>query len=151
MSEPRSSRRIGRSIGALVAGALAVVVLSIATDIAMFATGVFPSLGQPVGDALLLVATGYRTIYGVLGSSIAARLAPERPMGHALTLGVVGLVLSIVGAVTTWGSGPVIGHEWYPLSLVALAVPGAWVGGKLGASWRARATGSRALSRVPPS
>jgi hypothetical protein len=52
-------------------------------------------------------------------------------MSHALALGVIGLVLSILGAVATWNKGPAYGHAWYPLALVALAVPNAWAGGKL--------------------
>jgi hypothetical protein len=40
------------------------------------------------------------------GSYLAARLAPDRPMQHALVLGAVGLALSIAGAVGTWNAGP---------------------------------------------
>ena len=79
-------RRIGRSIGAVLAGALASIVLSIGTDAALRRTGIFPPLGQPMNDALLLLATAYRTVYGVAGSYIAARLAPDRPMAHAWRL-----------------------------------------------------------------
>jgi hypothetical protein len=38
-------------------------------------------------------------VAGIAGSYIAARLAPNRPMGHALVLGAFGLVVSVVGAV----------------------------------------------------
>ncbi|MCU1275764.1 MAG: hypothetical protein JWO48_3195 [Bryobacterales bacterium] len=93
-----------------------------------------------MSDALLLVATAYRTVYAVAGSYITARLAPERPMQHALAGGVVGLVLSTVGAVATWNRGPAFGPHWYPLALIATAIPCAWAGGKLhGAQSRARA------------
>ncbi len=142
MSETRPPRRIGRSIGAVLAGMLAVIVLSIGTDVVLHATGVFPPWGQPASDALLLLATAYRTVYGVAGGYIAARLAPDRPMTHALALGVVGLAASILGAVVTWNKGPAFGPHWYPLALIVLAMPQAWAGGKL---WemqlRARADG----------
>ena len=131
MSEARPPRQILRSTGAVLAGALEIVVLSIGTDVLMNAAGVFPALGQPMSDSLLLLATAYRTAYGVAGSFLAARLAPGRPMTHALVLGLIGLALSILGAVATWGKGPAYGHEWYPLALVALAIPSAWLGGKL--------------------
>jgi hypothetical protein len=84
MSETRLPRRIGRSIAALLTGFLAVVILSLGTDMVLHAIGVFPRLGQPMDDALLLLATAYRTAYGVAGSYITARLAPNRPMQHAL-------------------------------------------------------------------
>jgi hypothetical protein len=52
-------------------------------------------------------------------------------MQHALALGVVGLLLSIVGAVVTWNGEPAFGPHWYPLALVVTALPSAWLGGKL--------------------
>jgi hypothetical protein len=115
----------------VLAGALAAIVLSIGTDVAMNAAGIFPPLGEPMRDSLLLLATVYRTVYGVAGSYLTARLAPDRPMAHALTLGVLGLIASIAGTVAMWNKGPTVGHEWYPLALVVLALPPAWAGGKL--------------------
>jgi hypothetical protein len=131
MNETYRPRRIGRSIGALLAGFLTVIILSLGTDFVLHATGVFPRLGQPMADALLLLATVYRTVYSVAGSYITARLAPGRPMQHALAGGVVGLILSTVGAVVTWNRGPAFGPHWYPLAIVATAMPCAWAGGKL--------------------
>ena len=115
----------------MLAGLLTVVILSLGTDLALHASGIFPPWGEPMDDALFLLATAYRSIYAVAGSYIAARLAPDRPMQHALALGVVGLALSTVGAVATWNAGPAFGPRWYPLALVATALPGAWIGGKL--------------------
>ncbi len=120
-----------KSVGAVLAGMLAVIVLSLGGDVVVHATGVFPPWGQPVGDALLLLATAYRTVFGVVGGYITARLAPDRPMGHALVLGAVGVALSILGAVATWNRGPAFGPHWYPLALVVLAMPQAWIGGQL--------------------
>jgi len=42
---------------------------------------------------------------------------------------LVGLLVAIIGAVATWNRG--LGPHWYPLALIALAVPPAWIGGKL--------------------
>jgi hypothetical protein len=131
MSETNSPRRILRSIGAVLAGVLVVFILSLGTDVVMHATGVYPPWFQPMPDALFLMATTYRIVYGVAGGYLAARLAPDRPMAHALALGVVGLALSIAGAVGTWSAGPEFGPKWYPLALVATALPCAWVGGTL--------------------
>ena len=95
------------------------------------ATGIFPALGQPMAGRLFVLATAYRALYGVAGSYITARLAPNRPMLHALVLGVLGLAVSIVGVVVTWDKGPEFGPKWYPLSLAALGMPQSWLGGKL--------------------
>jgi hypothetical protein len=131
MTSMPPSRRIGRSIGALFAGFLVVVVLSLGTDLALHATSVFPGWGQPMSDALFGLATAYRLVYGVLGGYVTARLAPHGPLKHALLGGAVGLVLSTVGAVATWNKGPEFGPRWYPLALVATALPCAWLGGQL--------------------
>jgi len=131
MSEAQRPRSLGRSIGALLAGFAAVVILSIGTDVALHAAGIFPPLGKPMSDALLLLATVYRSVYAVVGSYITARVAPDRPMQHALAGGVIGLVLSVVGAVMAWNKVDTLGPHWYPLALVATALPCAWIGGKL--------------------
>lgn len=131
MNETPHPRRLGRSIAALLAGFLTVVILSIGTDALLHATGVFPPWGQRMADELLLLATAYRIIYGIAGSYIVARLAPDRPMQHALVSGVVGLVISTAGAVATWNAGPEFDPKWYPLALIATTMPCAWAGGKL--------------------
>jgi hypothetical protein len=129
MNEKQPARSIGRSIGALLAGFVVVVILSLGTDLALHAAGIFPPLGQVMSNTLFMLATVYRTVYAVVGSFITARLAPDRPMGHALLGGAIGLVLSVVGAVVTWNKD--LGPHWYPLALVVTALPCAWVGGKL--------------------
>ena len=129
MSETQPARSIGRSIGALLAGFVVVVILSLGTDMALRADGIFPQLGRTMSNALFLLATVYRTVYSIVGSYITARLAPNRPMQHALLGGAIGLVLSVVGAVVTWNKD--LGPHWYPLALVVTALPCAWVGGKI--------------------
>jgi hypothetical protein len=124
-------RRIGRSILAILAGFIVVVILSIATDLLMHVIGLYPQLGQAMSDKLLVVATIYRSVYSILGSYITARLAPYQPMLHALWGGVIGFVLAIIGAVTTWNRGPAFGPHWYPIALIITALPCAWAGGKL--------------------
>ena len=131
MMATQSPRRMGRSIGAILAGVVVGIVLSLGTDIVLHATGVFPPLGQPMVDALFLLATAYRTVYGTLASYITGRLAPDRPLTHALVGGFLGLVVSIAGAVATWSKGPAFGPHWYPLALIVLAMPQAWAGGRL--------------------
>jgi surface polysaccharide O-acyltransferase-like enzyme len=124
-------RYLLRSIGAIVAGLLVIVVLSVGTDVILHATGVYPPWFHYMPDSLFLLATAYRSLYSVLGCYITARLAPDRPMRHALILGVVGVVLSTLGAISTWNQGPEFGPKWYPITLVVISIPLAWVGGEL--------------------
>jgi hypothetical protein len=142
ISEKGPQRRIGRSIVAVLAGMIVGIVLSLGTDLVLHMAHVFPPLGASMTgyDGPLLLATIYRTLYGVLSSYIAARLAPHRPMLHAIVLGALGFAVSILGAVVTWNKGPAFGPHWYPVALIVLALPTAWLGGKL---WLAQ-VGARA-------
>jgi hypothetical protein len=130
MSEAQHPPRIGRSVLAVMAGFVVVVVLSLLTDIFLYKAGAIPTPGQRMSDSMLLVASIYRTAYAVVGSYISDRLAPYEPMVHALIGGFIGLVLSIVGVVVSWNHVSTMGPRWYPISLVITALPAAWLGGK---------------------
>ena len=132
MAEIQQPRGMGRSILAVIAGIIVAAVLSIASDLVMHVLGYLPPLGERATDGSLMFATIYRTIYGVLGAYVTARLAPRRPMKHVMVLGTLGLLVSIVGAAATWNKGPAFGPHWYPVALVVLALPTAWAGGR----WR---------------
>ena len=95
-TQPRS---LLRSTGALLAGFFAVVVLSLGTDQVLHVLNVYPPWGQSMHEPRLnLLALSYRIVYTVLGSYMAARLAPRNPMRHALILGVIGFVVGSAGA-----------------------------------------------------
>jgi multisubunit Na+/H+ antiporter MnhB subunit len=131
MTETERPRSTLRSIGAVFAGLLFIFIVSTVIDVVMHATGVFPPWGKPMSDALFGLATAYRIVVSVTGCWIAARFAPDRPMGHALALGVVGVIVSAIGAAVTWNKGSEFGPHWYPLLLVVVSMPCAWLGGKL--------------------
>lgn len=118
-----------KSIWAVIAGVLVIIVVTTLVDIVLHAIGVFPPMDQPLDDRLALLATSYRVVISVGGAWLTARLAPDKPMKHAMILGVVGTVLGLVGLVATWNRG--LGPRWYPLALAVLAIPQCWVGGKL--------------------
>jgi len=132
MTEAQPPRRIGRSILAVLVGMVVGISLSLGTDTVFRLKGIFPALGHPmVGyDLAFLLATAFRTLYGVLSSYLTACLAPFRPMQHALLGGFLGLAANTVGVVVALLK-PALGPIWYPLALIVLALPTAWVGGKL--------------------
>jgi hypothetical protein len=131
MTAPQSERRTGRTVGALAAGLVVSLVLTLGTDAILHAMGVFPPSGQPASNGPLALATLYRFVYGVIGSYVVARLAPNRPMWHAMVLGVLGLIVSLIGAVLTWNREAEFGPHWYLVALVILALPSAWIGARL--------------------
>ena len=131
MEDGRLMRGLLRSGGAVFGGILVGVVLSLGTDVLLRIAGVMPPLGTRVADNVLLAATAYRTLYGAAGSYLTAMLAPQRPMLHALLLGFLGLWANVAGTLATWNQGPQYGPHWYPIALIVLAMPTAWLGGWL--------------------
>ena len=125
------SRLILRRIGAGLAGLLFGAIGATLVDVILHSTGVFPAWGQPVSDSLLLLATAYRLVFNVASCYIAARLAPDKPMQHAMALGYIGVAVSAIATIVTWNKGPAFGPHWYPIGLAISAIPCAWIGGRL--------------------
>jgi len=121
-----------KSIGAVVAGLVVIFALSYATDAVLEAAGILQA-GTPLpmrGSELLIAAIlVYRLAYSVAGCYVAARLAPNYPMRHALVLGMLGFVGSIGGAMVSVQQS--LGPAWYAWGLVVFALPCAWLGGRL--------------------
>ncbi len=130
-SDVPGTRQLGRSIGALLVGFVAVVVLSLGIDEVLHLVHVYPPWGQIMSDPLFGLATAYRLVISVFGSYLTARLAPYKPMQHALIGGVLGMILGTLGAVATWNHEPPLGPHWYSLALVVTALPTAWLGGQI--------------------
>jgi hypothetical protein len=91
--------------------------------------GVLPKDNLYVSTGLILFVLGYRAFFSIIGCYIAAKLAPSSPMKHALALGGVGVLLSIVGAIAAANMN--LGPAWYGWALVIITMPVAWLGGKL--------------------
>ena len=121
-------RRLGRSILAVFAGFVVVVVLLLGSDEVLHLLKVYPPWGVPMNEPRLnLLALTYRSVFTFIGGYVTARLAPHSPMRHVLVGCGIGLVLGSLGvfAATTADLGPI----WYP---VAVAVTGPvfnWLGG----------------------
>jgi hypothetical protein len=127
-----------RSVGAVLAGLLAIFVLSMGTDAILHRAGVFPPWGVRMSDGLFALALAYRTAFDVGGCWLTARLAPRRPMLHALVLGGVGLVLSTASVLATWDRAD-LGPRWYAVALAVSSLPCGWVGGAIARTRRVRA------------
>jgi hypothetical protein len=125
-------KSILRSIFAVLAGLLTIVVLSNGTDTILEATGVFPPVAVQMKQGfttlwMVLLALLYRLIYTVAGGYVTAALSPNRPMRHVLILGGIGLVAGILGAIAAWNIAP----AWYSIALIILALPCVWLGAQL--------------------
>jgi hypothetical protein len=121
-------RRLLRRTGAVFAGLAAIFALTTAIEIVLHRTDVFPPVGASgMSHPLLLLALSYRLVFDVFGCYLTGRLAPTRPMFHAMVLGAIGLCLSTVGAIAMWDPE----FAWYPIALAASALPSGWLGGRL--------------------
>lgn len=122
-------KNVFKSIGAVLAGLLFIVVTHSGIDAILHTVGILPDGHFYVETWLILVVIGYRSLFSIAGCYLAARLAPQKPMAHALALGVLGAVLSTGGAIVNTQLD--LGPDWYAWALVVLAVPLAYLGGKL--------------------
>jgi hypothetical protein len=121
---------MARSIGAVLAGFLAVAILSVATDQLFHVLEVYPPWGQPMYDTgLNALALSYRIVFTLLGGFITARLAPRAPMRHVRILAVIGLAAGTAGAI--FAITQEFGPNWYPIALAVTAYPLTWLGGRL--------------------
>ncbi|RJF93964.1 hypothetical protein [Sphingomonas cavernae] len=124
------SRRLGRTLLAIGVGLLINFVVALGLDQLFHELDVYPPWGEPMnepGDNAL--ALSYRVVIAVVSCYVAGRLAPWAPMRHAMILGGIGFVLSSLGAVAAANMD--LGPLWYPIALVAVTLPCAWVGGVL--------------------
>ena len=117
-----------KSIGAVAAGFAALVILSTITDSVLEKTGIMktqPFVENPVWLVAIIVL--YRTIFNTFGCYLTARIAPNKPTQHAMILGLICVVLTIAGLIAMWDVPP----RWYPISLIVLTLPAAWIGGRM--------------------
>jgi hypothetical protein len=119
---------IARSVLAVVVGFLLIGALAFGAGAALQAAGIQPPPGEPMTDlGPVLLETAYVAVFAIAGCWVAAWLAPDRPMRHALILGFLGLAFNLMGAAATWGQRPV----WAVVLNLALVMPYAWIGGRL--------------------
>jgi hypothetical protein len=117
-----------RSIAAVVAGIIFIFITHSATDFILESLGIFTSPDQGFHTPWMVVtAFIYRTIFSVGGAYVTGRLAPSRPVLHAIVLGMIGLFLSTAAAILVIPMN--LSPAWYPIALVAVAVPCGWLGG----------------------
>ncbi|HEX8430332.1 MAG TPA: hypothetical protein VF625_03555 [Longimicrobium sp.] len=116
-----------RSIRAIVIGFVMIAVLSFGADavLHLLVPARVDIEGAMESVPLLFLVILYVGVFAVAGCYVAARLAPRRPMWHALALGGLGLVFNIAGTFATWNDAPI----WYHVVSVGLVMPYAWLGG----------------------
>jgi hypothetical protein len=121
-------KSILKSLGAILAGLTAGAILSILCDYIMAAAGLMNMerfIDSPLHIVLIVVL--YRFAFNTVGCYLTARLAPSKPMLHAMILGTICLLLSLIGMFFMWDQAT----PFYHIAIALIALPGAWIGGKL--------------------
>ena len=132
MERPRSR---ARSVWAVLAGVLLVIVLSTAVDQLLHVLHVYPPWGEPMfAPGLNLLALSYRTVYTIFGGYLTARLAPRAPMRHVAICGAIGFLTGSAGAIAAIRMAN-LGPNWYPVALAVTGFPCVWLGGLLYTRW----------------
>ena len=118
-----------KSICAVAAGFAAIVLLSLGADMILrvLLSRRFSPDGGTWDATVLIIVLFYSTAFGILGCYLAARLSPQKPKRHALILGCVALLLSIVATIANWKTAP----AWYHLIALLCILPAAWIGGEM--------------------
>ena len=122
--------KTSRSILAVLAGFFLIGLLGFITDTILQQLGVLPVTGTlRFKDEQSLMALIYHLLFAVAGGYVTARLAPDRPIAHAVALGMMGVLISIAGlfAIIQGDLAP----AWYDWALIILSIPVTWLGGRL--------------------
>lgn len=118
-----------KSIVAIVAGFVLTGALNVGTNAALAkaAPGLIPT-GAPVTDpAALILVCAYVAAFGILGCWVTARLAPSRPLFHALVMGGLALAMSIPMTIAAWNDTP----AWFNVYNLLAVMPYAYIGGRI--------------------
>lgn len=126
-----------RSLGAILAGFVTATVLIMTCTFVAVAVMLPPAgpgqMPAPTA-AYLAVNLAYSLLAAFIGGEVTARLALRAPLGHAMALGVVLLVLGVGGAALTSDGAKGSQPGWY---LYVVATLG-WIGAAAGGLRRAR-------------
>lgn len=121
------NRIILKSIGAIVAGFLLVVILSMLTDFVLEKKSLMQQPFNQNPSWFIVLVIFYRSLFATMGAYLTAKLAPSRPMRLAMIGGAIGFIISIAGAIVMWDNPP----HWYGISVAATALPCAWLGARI--------------------
>jgi len=117
-----------KSIGAILAGFVLTVILSLGTDFALNAVSFLKMENFKENSTIVvLVVIIYRFIFNVVGCYLTAKLAPSSPMKHCLIIGIIGTVLSLAASIAMWNEAV----PFYNILVILMSIPSAYVGAKL--------------------
>jgi len=120
---------MGRSIVAVIAGFVATVVLSVACDavVRVAAPGAFGADGRSPGPAMMVVGVLYTLASATVGGFIAARIARRAELMHALVLGTLGAVATLLIIVAAPAAQRTMGMFVSAMLVIPATALGGWL------------------------
>ena len=116
-----------RSIIAVIAGFVLTFALNMGTSFGLAALSPAFSARPLTDPAWLIGICAYVGVFGIVGCYVTARLAPSRPLLHALIMGGIALAMSIPMTISMWNDAP----AWFNVYNLLAVMPYAWIGGTL--------------------
>jgi uncharacterized protein YacL len=124
----KMNKQIIKSIGAILAGFVLGAILSITSDSILEKLGIMSvEKFEDSSFGIIILVITYRLIFNVTGCYLTAKLAPSNPMKHVIIIGIIGTILSILGAIALWDRA----IPFYNITIILISFPSAWLGGKL--------------------
>lgn len=119
--------KILKNAGAVLAGVLTVIILSIGTDTILESVGIFPPFGQELTTWMLLLALAYRCLFTIAGGFVTAKLSQQTPIRNVKILAIIGVIGGALGVIAGWD----LSAHWYPIAIFLTAYPLTILGGKI--------------------
>ena len=117
-----------RLILSILAGMIVTTILSMAVDLVLHATDVYPPYDQPFFDTgLLTLSSTYRFLFQILGGWVTARIAQDQASKALWTMGIIGAMLWMAGTLAMPDMSPL----WYGVVGAILSIPSVLIGGRL--------------------
>lgn len=125
---------IFKSIGVMLLAFVVNALLSVVTDFLLESIGVLPDPSKGLFDtSAIILVLSYRAMYTILAGFLVAKLAPGKPMLHAVLLGIIGTTITLLAV-----SSPSFADKaplWFGYSLAAITIPCMWLGARIQRSW----------------
>jgi uncharacterized protein YacL len=120
--------QIVKSIVAVLAGAVGLFILAAGFDWALEKTGYLNVNSFDANTCwIIAVVIVARCVFSLVAAYVTARLAPDRPMLHAMILGSIGVLIGISSMVYLWNKSP----HWFLMVLTLIPLPFCWAGGDM--------------------
>ena len=127
-------KNIFKSVGVVLLAFVGSALLSVITDFVLESIGILPDPKNGLFETwAIIIVLIYRGAYTILAGFVVGKLAPNKPMLHAIILGVIGTVITLLAI-----SNPEFAQKsklWFGYTLAAISIPCLWLGVKIQQSW----------------